>query len=122
MVENNYNKKIAEIEPIDSQEVLGASTEYVIVKSRDDLRKIVEEPCIAACLYLYDKNIFTINSSANKQNIGNNGTIGIHYDSLSEENKEVVKQLAKDGIVDGKVAGSEERRRKTDHYRGPNNF
>jgi len=113
MIENSYSKTIADVEPINSVDVLNyGGTEEVIVATRDDLRKIVEEPCLAACLYLYDRNIRTVNSSANRQNIGNNGWIGIDYDSLSESNRKILEQLMSEGIIDAKVLGDGTGRRR----------
>lgn len=99
MIENAYNKKISEIESINSGD-FGYSTEYAIVRDREDLRKIIEEPCLPACLILYDKNIQSVNSSANSREIGGQAYIGINYDSLDESNKQVLDQLIQNGIVE----------------------
>lgn len=99
MVENSYGKKMSEIESIDSG-TYGYSTENVIVKNREDLRKIIEEPCLPSCLVLYDKNIRTVNSSANKREIGGQAYIGIDYDSLDENNKRILEDLIARGIIE----------------------
>ncbi|MCI9177126.1 MAG: hypothetical protein HFJ28_00695 [Clostridia bacterium] len=99
MIENNYNKRISEITSINSGD-FGYCTEYVIVKNREDLRKIIEEPCLLACLALYDKNIQTVNSSANKREIGGQAYIGINYDSLDENNKKILDKLILDGVIE----------------------
>jgi len=99
MVENVYNKKMEEIESIDSGS-FGFGTEWVIVKNREDLRKIIEEPCLPACLSLYDKNIQTINSSANRREIGGFAYIGINYDSLDDVNKGILEELIVGGIME----------------------
>lgn len=99
MLENSYNKKINEISSINSGD-FGYSTEGAIVKNREDLRKIIEEPCLPACLALYDKNIQTVNSSANKREIGNQAYIGINYDSLDENNKQILNQLIESGVIE----------------------
>lgn len=99
MIENSYNKKMTEIEAINSGD-FGLSTEYAIVQNREDLRKIIEEPCLPACLALYDKNIQTVNSSANKREIGGQAYIGINYDSLSENNKQVLDKLIEAGLIE----------------------
>lgn len=99
MIENSYNKKISEITSINSGD-FGFDTEEAIVKHREDLRKIIEEPCLPACLTLYDKNIQTVNSSANKREIGGQAYIGINYDSLDENNKKVLDKLIEDGMIE----------------------
>lgn len=99
MIKNSYNKKISEIIAIDSTD-FGYGFERVIIKNREDLRKIIEEPCLPACLTLYDKNIRTVNSSANKSEIGGKAYIGINYDSLDENNKEILNSLIKTGIIE----------------------
>lgn len=77
MIDNNYNKKISKITTIDSQD-FGYNSEGAIVKNREELRKIIEEPCLPACLTLYDKNIQTVSSSANKREIGGQAYININ--------------------------------------------
>lgn len=99
MIENSYNKKISEVNSINSGD-FGFSTEGAFVKDREDLRKIIEEPCLPACLTLYDKNIQTVNSSANKREIGGQAYIGINYDSLDENNKQILDQLILNGIIE----------------------
>lgn len=119
MIENKYNKKIIEIEPLDSADAITGAreeivssgyTEECIVTDREHLRKFIEEPCLAACLYLYDRNIRTVDSSANKNDINGRAYIGIDYDSLSDENKKVVENLIEQGIVERKELGNEGRR------------
>ncbi len=99
MIDNMYSKKISEIEPIDSQEVMGDDTRNVIVRDREDLRKIIEAPCLAACMALYDKNIRTVSSSANKKDVGRKASITIDYDSLDENNKKRLNELVEKGII-----------------------
>ena len=98
-MENYYNKEISEINPINAQDY-GYNPEEAIVKNREDLRKIIEEPCLPACLKLYDLNIQTVNSSANNGNIGDKAYIGINYDSLDENNKNILNNLINTGIVE----------------------
>ncbi len=98
-MENYYNKEISEINPINAQDY-GYNPEEAIVKNREDLRKIIEEPCLPACLKLYDLNIQTVKSSANNGNIGDKAYIGINYDSLDENNKNILNNLINTGIVE----------------------
>lgn len=99
MLENSYNKKISQIDSINSGD-FGYATEGAMVKNREDLRKIIEEPCLPACLKLYDLNIQTVNSSANRREIGDNAYIGINYDSLDENNKKILNKLIDNGIIE----------------------
>jgi hypothetical protein len=93
-------QSIKDIEPIEGSQAIGyGGTTGIIVKDRSDIEKIVEGPCLEACLDLYDKNIRTIDSGANKNDIGRNGFIGINYDSLDDENKKVVAKLVQKGLI-----------------------
>jgi len=79
---------IPEIEPI--QESRGS-----MIKTRDQLKELVEAPLLGACEELYDKNIRTLSTSANKKDIESNqpGYIILDFNSLSEENKKIAEQL-----------------------------
>ena len=81
-------KAVIEIEPI--QESRGS-----MVKTRDQIKKLVEVPLLSACEELYDKNIRTVSTSANKKDIesGRPGYIIIDFGSLSEENRKIARQL-----------------------------
>ena len=63
--------------------------------TRESLSKLVEAPLLEACEDLYDKNIRTAMSSANKKDIeyGGHAYIDIDFDSLSEENKTIAMKL-----------------------------
>ena len=75
-------------------------TRDTIVKSRDTLDLIIDLPCLKACKYLYDCNILTTNSTANKNNIKDGkGDIIINYHSLNDYNKKVVDSLVSKGII-----------------------
>ena len=78
-------KRIKDIEPI--------NLEGVTIKRKEDLKRFVEEPCLEACEALYDLNIETYMSSANKNNVGDYGYIQIICDSLSEENKQILLRM-----------------------------
>ena len=80
----DYSKKIKDIDPIE---------ETTVIITRDDLNQFIEEPCLDACRYLYDNNIKTYMSSANKSNIGGYGYIDIELNSLSMENKQIILNL-----------------------------
>lgn len=79
--------KIGEIKPIEE-------SRNTIVQSREQLKELVEGPLLSACEELYDKNIRTLSTSANKKDI-QYGTahLIVDFDSLSEENKGIGEQL-----------------------------
>lgn len=77
-----------------------ASTANTIVKDRETLKLMVDKPCLEACEYLFDCNILTTTSSANKNDISfGSGFIGINYDSLDETNKEIYNKLKEKQLV-----------------------
>ncbi len=100
------NQRISEIKNEKQSNLYGTEklallgSEGVIVKKREYIKDIVDLPCLESCLDLYDKNIQTIGSSANQQDINLYGSITINYDSLSEENKKVVTFLQSKGIIE----------------------
>ena len=65
------------------------------IKTRSEIEQFVEEPIIKPCQIFYDKNIKTIMSSANKDNIGSEAWIEIDYDTLSSHNKKIAEWLGK---------------------------
>ena len=86
---------ISEIEPIEQS---GAVT-----LTRETIKEVVEAPLVAACTMLYDKNIRTVMSSANKKDIERGEAyILIEYDSLSEENKMIAKGFAEPEEIEGR--------------------
>ena len=88
----------------ESQYFLGAgSTEACIPLSRESIKHYADEACVEACELLYDLNIRTIFSGANvdgQENTDTNAFIGISYDALSEENKNIVKKMIAQGIIE----------------------
>lgn len=68
------------------------------VESKADLAKIVEEPCLAVCENLYDKNILTYWSSANK-NAPDRAYVLIRYESLDDNNKKIADDMIAKGIL-----------------------
>ena len=68
------------------------------VNCRQDLAKFVEEPCLAACEDLYDKNILTYWSSANQRS-PNYSFILVRYKFLDANNKSTVDALVKNNIL-----------------------
>lgn len=74
---------------------------------RENLQVIVELPCLEACLDLYGKNIRTIESNGNLEGSEKSSgiaTIMIDYDCLSNQNKEIVRELCEKKIIDGITA------------------
>lgn len=100
---------ISEVKPIQNNnpgEIFinrGHGSYGAFVKDRKFLKLIIEEPCLKSCEYLYDCNIRTIDSTANKNNIiYGRGHIGIDYDTLDEANKKVYEKLVSIGLVSQK--------------------
>lgn len=62
------------------------------ILNKENIKDFVEKPLVEACEIFWDKNIKTLESSANFQNIQNEGYIGLDFNSLSEENKEVARK------------------------------
>lgn len=74
------------------------------IRTREELKQFVETPLLKACEELYDKNIKTISTSANKNdsihNVG--GHVVIDFDMLSDENKRIGEQFGTVAYADGK--------------------
>ena len=68
------------------------------VNTKSDLAKFVEAPCLPVCEELYDKNILTCWSSANKYN-PKEAFVVIRYEFLDDANKQIAKKLATNGII-----------------------
>lgn len=86
-LEEKTPTKIGEIKPIEE-------SRNTTVRTREQLRVLVESPLLSACEELYDKNIRTLSTSANEKDI-QYGTahLIIDFDSLSEENKKIGEQV-----------------------------
>ena len=69
------------------------------INTRDDLKDIVEEPCLKACQELYDKNIETLDSGCNGENCSNCAYIIINYDTLDENNKQIADSMVNQNTV-----------------------
>lgn len=67
------------------------------VKSKEDLKSIVEEPCLKVCELLFDRNIETVDSGCNGENSSHRAYVTINYDTLSNENKLIADNLVKQG-------------------------
>ena len=68
----------------------------MMVTRKEQLSSLVEKPLLSACQILYDKNIRTTGSSANKKDIGNGKVyITIDFDTLSQENKKIAEDIGK---------------------------
>lgn len=79
-------------------------TQDTYVKNRETLDIIIDIPCLEACRYLFDCNILTLASSANKTNISSDlayskGFITIDYSSLDDSNREIFHKLVEKGII-----------------------
>lgn len=77
---------LSDIEPIEEG--------GLVFRQKEDIDKLVELPLVDACKQLYDKNIQTWQSSANKKDIQNREVyVIVVSDSLSEENKLIAKEI-----------------------------
>ncbi len=88
----------------ESQLFCSFQTEGCIPMSRESIKYYADEACLEACELLYDFNIQTLYSGGNvdgKEDFDSEAFIGISYDTLSEENKNIVKQLIESGIIEG---------------------
>ena len=63
------------------------------VNTREDLKEIVEEPCLKACQELFDKNIQTMDSGCNGENCYNWAYIEINYDTLDKNNQKIADNM-----------------------------
>src|SRR4030042_3467495 len=80
--------------PVRLDEVAPIKQSYRPIRKREDIRDIVETPLVTACEELYDKNVHTRSTSANKESVQTGfAYIMIDYDTLSPENQELGRQL-----------------------------
>ncbi len=64
-----------------------------IIREKKQIKDLVESPLLLTCEDLWDKNIKTISTSANKKDIeAGNASIIIDFESLSEDNKQIARQ------------------------------
>lgn len=88
----------------ESQLFCNFQSEGCIPMSRESIKYYADEACLEACTLLYDLNVQTFYSGGNvdgKEDVDSEAFIGISYDTLSEENKNIVKQLIEIGIIAG---------------------
>lgn len=101
MTEINYNSKISEVEALCEHDATACGW------TKEWLSQIIELPMREACLYLFDLNIKTTASTANRQNlIFGAGGIGVDYDSLSSTNKAIADKLAEQDPVHYQISES----------------
>ncbi len=95
---NSIPRSLEEINPIEN----GGQ----IPVSREQLFELVETPLAEACALLYDKNIKTISSSANKQDLASGEAyIVIDFDTLSRENQQIALEFAEPHTYHGSNPG-----------------
>ena len=63
------------------------------IANKDELKKIIDEPCLKACEHLFEKNIQTVDSGCNAVDSPNSAYIVIRYDTLDEKNKKIADKL-----------------------------
>lgn len=81
--------KISEVQPIEE-------SGYITMPSREELAGLVEMPILNACQMLWDKNIITGMSSANRKDVGRFAYIDLPVEYLSDENIGVLASI--DGV------------------------
>ena len=85
-------QKITDTLTIENVFPLNTNKFAVSLKNREDIRKIVEIPLVEACEIFWDKNIRTVETSANQDNIQSGcGYILLDWESLSDENKKIAQ-------------------------------
>ncbi len=62
------------------------------IRIKEDLKDIVEEPCLKACQYLFEKNIETIDSGCNEENCADCAYIIINYDTMDTQNQLIAQK------------------------------
>lgn len=73
-------------------------------RTRTQIREFVELPLVEACEELWDRNILTVNSSANSRDVEiGYAYIGLDRESLSPENKKVAEQYGQDTSDDDRA-------------------
>jgi hypothetical protein len=95
------NSSVSGVEPIEE-------SNGFLLRTEEDIEKIVELPLIGACKELYKKNIKTVSSLANRKDVEGlfakekepSAYIEIEKESLSEENLEILKKIKKDPRFD----------------------
>lgn len=93
----------------ESQLFCECGSEGCIPISRESIKFYADEACLEACELLYDLNIRTFYSGGNvdgMEDTDSTAFIGISYDTLSDENKRVAKQLIECGIIGGIIDNS----------------
>ena len=67
------------------------------VFTRDQFKDYIEIPCLKACLYFYDLNIRTTYANCNKDDT--EVYLNFDFNSLSDENKQIARDLSKLKII-----------------------
>lgn len=82
------NKQIGEVSPIEENR-----SSYI--RNRSEIPQFVEPPLVRACEILYDNNVRTLSTTANRKDVEYDmpANIVIDFDSLSPENKELARQV-----------------------------
>ncbi len=75
-----------------------------MIMGREEIKELVEPPLVRACEQLWDKNIRTLSSSANRKDVGTGAYIILDYDSMSSENQEVAQEMEEVIDYDGMQA------------------
>lgn len=92
-MENSIEKNHLSPETLKEINAIGKARNTML-RSREDIANYVELPLLSAAQILWDKNIKTIESSANQSDIRRGFVVmTIDFESLSEENKKVAEEI-----------------------------
>jgi hypothetical protein len=65
----------------------------IMIAKRQEIKELVESPLIDACKIFWDKNIRTLETSANEKDTQTgHAYIGIDFNNLSQENRKIAKR------------------------------
>ena len=67
------------------------------ITTKEDLKDIVEEPCLKACQHLFEKNIETMDSGCNGENCADCAYIIINYDTMDTQNQLITQRMIHQG-------------------------
>lgn len=90
-----------EVEPIMIKDVEPIrKNRSTMIQNSEHLKELIEKPLLPACEVLYQKNIQTLESSANAEDIKyrGNARIAIDWNSLSAENRIIARNMGLEPI------------------------
>ncbi len=111
--EKESGKLITQIEPKED-------SGWRVIRNKEMISEMVELPLIDACKGLYEKNIETVSTSANRKDVedadpekGPRAYIEINKESMSKENMEILRSVRENLFNDYTVEGFDDDSEKT---------